>query len=458
MLKTHSRQVYQIAALATVILFFFSILRHILFKSNAYDLGIFDQAIYLISKGESPFSSLMGFHILGDHAAWILYLLAIPYKIFPSLYWLLLLQSLAMAMGVLPLWQLAKFANLSDNQSFTVVLIYLLYPAIFNINLFDFHPDVLGLPLLFLAVLSAKKKNILSFLVSILLILGCKEIFSLTVVALGLWLLFFEKRRSYGLIAIVSGSIWFLIATQVIIPYYSHAEAAAVGRYSFLGKSVLEASENIFLKPWLIVSHIINKANLEYLAYLLLPIAWALSFKSVSNLLPAVPALALNLITDYQPQKDLTHHYSIPILPFLMLVVIAGMSAGRGKYARIWALICFLVFAKYLYFSGNYLNSLDTWQATREAISRIKDKASVLTWAEVVPHLSQRQYIVLLNDKTRAGDLQNYDHILLNQRHPGWLTSAETVSNIISTIQKEPNFKLDYQKDGVFLFEKGHIK
>ena len=76
--KVLSKPSYQIAAIATVVLFFFSSLRHILFKSGAYDLGIFDQAVYLISQREVPISSLMGFHILGDHAAWILYLLAIP--------------------------------------------------------------------------------------------------------------------------------------------------------------------------------------------------------------------------------------------------------------------------------------------------------------------------------------------------------------------------------------------
>ncbi len=110
--KVLSKPSYQIAAIATVVLFFFSSLRHILFKSGAYDLGIFDQAVYLISQREVPISSLMGFHILGDHAAWILYLLAIPYKIYPSVYWLLFIQSLALSIAVLPLWHLPLLAAL----------------------------------------------------------------------------------------------------------------------------------------------------------------------------------------------------------------------------------------------------------------------------------------------------------------------------------------------------------
>ena len=337
--KVLSKPSYQIAAIATVVLFFFSSLRHILFKSGAYDLGIFDQAVYLISQREVPISSLMGFHILGDHAAWILYLLAIPYKIYPSVYWLLFIQSLALSIAVLPLWQLSKLNGLSERQCITVALIYLLYPAIFNINLFDFHPDVLALPLLFTAVLTAKKNNILGFILSILFILGCKEIFSLTVIALGLWLLLVEKKRSYGFLAIISGLIWFMIATGIIIPFYSHGEAAGVHRYSFLGSSVSQVSSNIIFKPWLILGHIFIKENLEYLIFLILPVIWAFSFKSLWYLLPAIPTLVLNLITDYQPQKDLTHHYSLVILPFLMLMVIAAVVYDKGKYARIWSLI-----------------------------------------------------------------------------------------------------------------------
>lgn len=44
---------------SALILFACSSLRHALFQSAAFDLGIFDQAIYLISQGEPPISSLL---------------------------------------------------------------------------------------------------------------------------------------------------------------------------------------------------------------------------------------------------------------------------------------------------------------------------------------------------------------------------------------------------------------
>ena len=102
---------------AAAIFFLCSSLRHALFQSTAFDLGIFDQAIYLISQNQTPFSSLMGIHILGDHAAVIYYPLAWLYKISPDVHWLLLVQAVALSLGAWRSWSLARLAGLNQEQS-----------------------------------------------------------------------------------------------------------------------------------------------------------------------------------------------------------------------------------------------------------------------------------------------------------------------------------------------------
>jgi uncharacterized membrane protein len=54
-----SHPVLLMIVVTTIILFVASSARHALFHSTAYDLAIFDQAIYLISQNQTPFSSLM---------------------------------------------------------------------------------------------------------------------------------------------------------------------------------------------------------------------------------------------------------------------------------------------------------------------------------------------------------------------------------------------------------------
>ncbi len=100
--------------ISTLFLFVCSSLRHILFRSGALDLGMFDQAVYLISQGKAPISTLLDdIHMLGDHGAWILYPLSLPYVIYPSVYWLLAIQAFALSLGALPTWALARQAGLS---------------------------------------------------------------------------------------------------------------------------------------------------------------------------------------------------------------------------------------------------------------------------------------------------------------------------------------------------------
>src|SRR6186713_2439259 len=80
------RWVLCISAIAAVTLFLLASARHSVHRSGAMDLGFFDQAVWLISRGRPPISSLLGFHVLGDHASLILYPVAILYLFLPTPY------------------------------------------------------------------------------------------------------------------------------------------------------------------------------------------------------------------------------------------------------------------------------------------------------------------------------------------------------------------------------------
>ena len=257
-----------------LILFACSSLRHALFQSNAWDLGIFDNGVYLISQGQQPFVAFRGLHILGDHAAWILYPLALLYKIYPDVHWLFAVQAISLALAALPTWQLARQAGLKETQATAMAVVYLLYPLIFNVNLFDFHPEVIALPAILGVILAARQGKLLWFSLAILVILGCKAVLALTVVAMGFWLLVFEKKSWYGAIAMVAGAVWFVIASQWIIPLFSGSEAAAVDRYAYLGDSVLDIAKNLLLQPWLVLGKVFSLNTLEYLVLLIAPVIW----------------------------------------------------------------------------------------------------------------------------------------------------------------------------------------
>jgi uncharacterized membrane protein len=143
-----------------------SYLRHFLFQSSAFDLGIFDQSLYLISQGSEAFCSLIGFPILGDHAAFILYPLALFYKIIPSVQWLFLIQAVALTSGSGWVFILARQQKISDSLAFMMSGIYLFHPLVFNANFFDFHPEVIAIPACFSALWATRSHKTLVFIIS----------------------------------------------------------------------------------------------------------------------------------------------------------------------------------------------------------------------------------------------------------------------------------------------------
>jgi uncharacterized membrane protein len=474
------RRIWLLALAASLLLMGASGLRHLLFASASFDLGIFDQAAYLISQGLPPISSYMGYHILGDHAAWIWYPIGALYRLYPTVNWLFAIQAIALALGVVPLWQLARTAGLGASRSEQVAWVYLLYPLVLNANLFDFHPEVIAVPLLLWAIGLARRGRWGWYLASVIGVLGCKAVLSLTIVGLGLWLGLVEGKRRWGAGTIAIGLGWFWLASQWIVPQFSGKEAAAVGRYAYLGGSVREILLNLVLHPDLMLGHLFTGANAEYLLWLLLPIGWGLSRSGLPMLLGAVPCIALNLLADHVPQKSIVFHYSLPALPFLMVMVVetlrvwgrrgvGSMGVGgervKGNWLRflwgkgpptrrvvwVWAIVGFVALAKWTYFTGPYLAKLDTWGASQGAIGRVEPGRSLLTTAELAPHVSHRVMVQHFNGASPQST-DRFDQVLLDTRHPGWQGTIESSRALVASLEQDSAFQVRYSRDGVYLF------
>ncbi|NDJ22816.1 DUF2079 domain-containing protein [Nostoc sp. B(2019)] len=475
--ELQSKTVGWIIGLSALVLFTFSSLRHAFFRSGAWDLGIFDQAVYLISQGQTPVSSLLNVHILGDHAALILYPLSLLYKIFPDVHWLLAVQAVGLALGAWPIWGLARQAGLKQEQAIGLAVAYLMYPVVLTSNLFDFHAEVLAVPALLGAVWAARLGKTVWFGLAIVLTLICKSVLSLTVFAMGIWLFFFEKKRLYGAIALFAGVSWYLIATQVIIPFFSSDAVGDVtigylnglNRYRYLGETPLEFVQNLFLRPNIILSKVISLDTLKYLALLLLPIIWGLSPRHLSPLIGALPTLGLNILSIYSSQRAIDNQYSVPIIPFLFLAIISTLAANRGWLKQGRKIILFMLMILLLGLATR-LSRMDfknspfdwsNWQATNTAITRIHTQGGILTTHEIVPHVSHRALVNYYGawggDPDLTKDLDSFEYVLLNLNHSSFKNNFKTddsVNSFINQLKDNPRFKLNYEQHQVYLFER----
>jgi hypothetical protein len=70
-----------------------------------------------------------------------------------------------------------------------------------------------------------------------------------------------------------------------------------------------------------------------------------------------------------------------------------------------------------------------------------------------VPHLSHRP-LIERTVTTEPQDLNQFEYVLLNLRHPGSNSSPEFGAQLVEKLQQASQFQRRYQRDGVMLFQK----
>jgi uncharacterized membrane protein len=447
--------------------------RYHAFRAGAYDLGIFDQAVYLISQGKVPYSTLIGNHIIADHAAVVFYAIAQLYRIYPTIFWLLLIQASCLAAPAWPLWRLARNAGVGKQMSLALIGAYLLYPVIAMASLRDFYPEQLMLPSALAMMLCARQKRFGWFIFWLLLALSTKEAMAITFGATGVYLALVERRFAYGIICTVISVAWFVIATHFIIPHFGHGlQPDSTRFYSYMGHTQGQILHTMLLRPWVPMKMLFQKHSVMYLAVLAVPVLWGLSPRNLGPLLCAAPCILLNLISNKYEFYDPFHHYSYAAVPFIFLAVVESLAHGhawfvRARWVVIWALA--------LVVAGGALRgrSANSKQITagagndekRAVIAMIDDGGGVLTTHQVVPHLSHREVVEFVQDPNGGFGYfmppdDQIDWVLLDFNEDSVRSVLPFADAARYKYQKDPAFKLVYQNGALYLFhrisQRGH--
>jgi len=124
-------------------------IRHARFGTFAFDLGIYDQGLWLLSRFEM-FDTVKGLPLFGHHMNLVLVLLAPFYRLGAGPEFLLVVQVLAQASGAVAVFLLAR-DRLGDRWLAVVLAGVLLANPTYQFLVWEFfHPDALAIaPLLF---------------------------------------------------------------------------------------------------------------------------------------------------------------------------------------------------------------------------------------------------------------------------------------------------------------------
>lgn len=310
------------------IFLYLSLSRYANFKGSEFDTAIFNQVVWLLSRGKGAYSTIRGMNLFGDHFAPILFLLTPLYWVRGNAVALLVLQTVVLGAGAIPVYFIAKHELENRWVAVGLAATYLLYPALQYVNLFDFHPESIGLVALLFAFLAVIRKKFVWFYVLCALAAICKEDMVLAVLVLALIVYFRYDKRAGKWVALLSAG-YLVAVVAILIPAFAPAGYQYSGRLTRFGESTTEAVKNFFVHPRNTYHIIVNRVNMTYVFQLVLPVAFLCFFAPVL-LLPAVPAFFINIISDFEGQHTITYQYTAALIPFVFIAVIFGMKKFKG--------------------------------------------------------------------------------------------------------------------------------
>jgi uncharacterized membrane protein len=313
------------------ILFSTAAFQHYLFGTQVWDIGLFEQFSWLIGEGKlTAISSLRQVAPLEDHFSLLLLPLGAIYKLFPSTFSLIGLQSIAL--GSLP----AVAAYVGVRRQIKARLVWALICAIvlcpysFLVNRGDFHPDVLTIPFMIVAIFEATQGRRWRYYFCLLITLFAKNAQALFGFGLGLYAIA-RGRYIRGLITIVISVFWWFLATHLSTAGGDHVAI----RLGYLGDTKLEMLATLLVRPWIIFSVASPSEIFLYTLGLSLPFLALLRKPALACLLGAAPVYLVNIVSDSGIQRELNHHYSIPILAFLIAGCLDSMPSISVKARQI---------------------------------------------------------------------------------------------------------------------------
>jgi hypothetical protein len=159
----------------------------------------------------------------------------------------------------------------------------------------------------------------------------------------------------------------------------------------------------LLVRPWIIFSVASPSEIFLYTLGLSLPFLALLRKPALACLLGAAPVYLVNIVSDSGIQRELNHHYSIPILAFLIAGCLDSMPSISVKARQIQknifnitlvlSLVAFLGYSRLMYFKTRYLPRLPEAVAFQSVISGIGSQESVLASSNYVVHLAGREQI-----------------------------------------------------------------
>jgi uncharacterized membrane protein len=287
-------------------------------------------------------------------------------------------------------------------------VMWLANPALNGGAMENFHPDsflALFIPLTLYAAFTQKWKL---FAVAVLLSVLVKEDVLLVMVPIGLFVAWrFDRRR--GLLTALFSLIVTILGMFVMMRHLIGVPTRNGWRIPFGGFTGL--FKETFTNPTNVIDHLWSENRPMYLFKMMAPFA-GVFFAAPSVALLAVPVLGSNMISTFWYQHQIEYHYSIVIVPILLVATVVAIAKYEVQWRRVamgltvaCSLITFVTWGIHPLASQPRvaLTAGSSFaQSGLEIIEGIPDDAVVSAYDPLTAHLGHRRQIYFFPNPFKA--------------------------------------------------------
>ncbi len=317
--------IWLISISAFVLYVWESVLRHQQFKTSV-DITIFQQAIANYAQGRAPdvlVKSQQPFNILGDHFSPILMLLAPFYRVWPSMYTLLVAQALFLSIGVHVVTRIG--VRRLGGLGYYLGLSFALSWGVLKVLDFDFHEACFAVAFLALALealLDERLGWMLGWCAALLLV---KEDTPLFIAGIGLVFAAVNRRR--WAVSLIGGSVLaFLLLTVVVIPAFSYT-----GTYTYFALGVTTGDSGPGSLAGALAGNLFSVNGVALLVALAVTAAFGLRSPLI---LVLVPTLLARFASQREVYLEMKYYYDGPLMVICVVALIVAVQQRRIRLGR----------------------------------------------------------------------------------------------------------------------------
>lgn len=232
--------------------------RHL--RAGASDLGIFDQASWLLARGRVPFITSIGINVFADHLSPVLAVFAPLYRIAATPAWLIGVQAICVGVTILPLRALAH--ELGAPRLLAGVLVGA-SPALWSAIVYDVHPVVFATPAIAWALLAARRDDVLAATIAGVLVVLCRADAAIALAGVAVVASPSVRRRLLWIVPVP-------LAASVLVPHALGTWQTFEHYYGHLGSGWPDA----LLHPWRIAAALVAPGALLQVLLWLVPLGF----------------------------------------------------------------------------------------------------------------------------------------------------------------------------------------